>query len=116
MNKFFLSMGLLAAMSAVANAQPVIIEGSSLPSERVSFADLNIESQDGVRTLKARIRSAAGRICLSNQVEPLRARLNAMTCFRTAIGNAHGQMDRIVAERASGTSLVAMAITVSPTR
>ena len=51
------------ALSVSAAAEPVLVTAEVLPSERVSFADLNLSSAAGQKTLKRRIYGAAERVC-----------------------------------------------------
>ena len=53
--------GALCAGSA--SAEPVTVYGPTVPSARVSYADLDIGSMEGIKTLKTRVRSAASGLC-----------------------------------------------------
>ena len=47
-----------AFLAGPANAEPVFVTAETYPTERVSFADLNLSSPAGLDTLKQRIRGA----------------------------------------------------------
>jgi UrcA family protein len=119
MKRIILSGCILALASANAAAAPVIIQARRAPpaqevlTERVSFADLNISSDAGLRTLKGRIHAAAARVCGSNNPEPLQASIESLHCYRTAMSDSYGQIDRIFAARNVGTALVAATISVT---
>jgi UrcA family protein len=119
MKRIILSGCILALASANATAAPVIIQARRAPpaqellTERVSFADLNISSQAGLRTLKGRIHAAAARVCGSNNPEPLQASIESLHCYRTAMSDSYGQIDRIFAARNVGTAVAAATISVT---
>jgi UrcA family protein len=54
-------------------------------SERVKFADLNVDTPEGVQTLYGRIHAAAKRVC--SESDPV-LRAGASACIRKAEGDA----------------------------
>jgi UrcA family protein len=110
---------ILGFSSASVAAAPVIIEARRPPAaqevltESVSFADLNISSEAGLRTLNGRIRAAANRVCESNDPEPLRANMESLSCYRKAMSDSFGQIDRFLAARNVGTAVAAATISVT---
>lgn len=113
--KYLIAAALFALASGAASAAPVTAEGNSIPAVRVSFADLDLGGQAGIATLKARIRSAAGRLCTTYNVEPMAVKLSEKRCYRTTIANAYGQVDRLAAGHPASL-LAAAALTVSAVR
>jgi UrcA family protein len=108
MNKLLISIGVLAFASQAANATPVIVEGNPAPFERVSVADLNLASQAGIATLRARIRSAANRVCVTNNVQPVAIKLRERSCYRTARTKALRDVDRLAAAQSKGGAIAAL--------
>ena len=119
MKTIILSGCIVALASANAIAAPVIIRAPRAPvaqevlTERVSFADLDISSEAGLRTLNGRIRAAATRVCWSNDPEPLQASIDSLHCYRKAMSDSSGQIHRIFASRAAGTAVAAATISVT---
>eukprot|EP01035_Chromulina_nebulosa_P016042 gene16042-21269_t len=99
MNRYFLSiaLGLLAAGSA--NAAPFTGEGGPAPSQRVSYADLDLDRPAGITTLRSRISAAAHRLCQTSNVAPLAEKVRETRCYRTAIADAYDQVHRNQAQR-----------------
>ena len=105
-NSLPFTISLLAlALASAAAASPAIAEVNPFLIERVSFVDLNLGGQAGIATLHARIRSAAGRVCVSYGVQSLAEQLSEKRYYRSAIANASGQIDGIVEARSAGTML-----------
>ena len=100
-----------AFLGGSANAEPVLVTTQVLPSERVSFADLNLGSAEGQKTLKLRIRGAAGRVCEASGRQDLEIYLVTRGCFMSAYRDGLEQMDSVIAGRAAG-STVAAALTI----
>lgn len=108
-----IATAVMAAFGTAAAAQsPVIIEATRFPTERVSFADLNLASEDGVDRLKWRVRGAADRVCNSNSIEVLDTRLKAMRCYRGAVTASFTEIDRISAMKRNGALLAATSLAV----
>lgn len=103
-----------AFIGSSANADPVLVTTQVLPSERVSFADLNLGSTAGQKTLKRRIRGAAERVC--DAAHPGRSDfenyLVTHGCFTTAYRDGLRQMDTVIAGRAAGSTVAAAALTI----
>jgi UrcA family protein len=90
----FALTGALIASSAQVLAGPAA-RHSLDPSVTVRFADLNLSSAEGARTLYGRIRSAAKTVCGPRQSIAEFGRMGAWKrCYRTAIDEAVTQVDR----------------------
>ena len=101
-----------AFLGGSANAEPVMVTTQALPSERVSFADLNLGSAAGQKTLKRRIRGAAERVCEAAGSRDLEIYLITHGCFISAYKAGIQQMDTVIARRAAGSTVAAAALTI----
>jgi UrcA family protein len=90
--------------TGVASAEIVVVT-EPVPTERVSFADLNLASAAGQGTLQSRIRGAAKRVCMSSGDRSLETYIADHSCFRTALGDGLKQMTDVIAGRASGSTV-----------
>lgn len=98
----------------VASAQsPVTVYGSTAPTARVSYADLNLASASGVQRLRNRVRSAASDLCLEPVREDLAVSIARITCYRTAINDGFSQIDRLAADKLAGKSSLTSAILIT---
>lgn len=98
----------------VASAQPpVTVYGSSAPTAKVSYDDINLASSRGVRKLQGRVRAAASEICLEPTKEDLKVSTARITCYRTASADGFAQIDRLVADKMAGKASLASAILIS---
>ena len=59
-----------------------------VPKEKVSFADLDISTPAGAKTLYQRIVAAAGRVCTTDGFQTLRTVKQDRICTEHAIDNA----------------------------
>jgi UrcA family protein len=76
-----LSLAALGTVSASAQAE-------SVPTKLVQFADLNVATSEGAKTLYGRIRGAAKEVCrLSIGTDPIE-RVAAHSCIERAIDKA----------------------------
>ena len=105
-------MGAAALLSAAANAQPITVIGDAPPTARVSFADLNLLSDSGQARLAQRVRTAAGALCLENNVDSIETRMLRKQCYNSAVADGYRQMRTIVASTESGASLAAASLIV----
>lgn len=107
-----MTIALLVGVASAAIAKPVTVTGylpdPDVLTERVSYADLNLVSADGVRTLGSRVRGAVGRVCA-----PLQGGLNLahLECKRFALNGAQPQIELAITRAqeiaANGTSSIA---------
>jgi UrcA family protein len=75
-------------------------------SQVVRFSDLNLSSDDGVRTLYQRMRGAARLVCADADRSLRLEQPNYQTCFKKAVGDAVSQVNQpaLTAMHRSGTS------------
>ena len=91
--------------------QPIIVEHVTLPTARVSYADLNLHSDAGRQALEFRVRRAADSLCFEGSKTDLARSTVEHDCYRKAIASAQPQID--VAVRSFAVVTAAAAITVS---
>src|SRR3954463_12949834 len=96
----------LAAAEGRAQIGPVVIEGS-LPTARVSYADLDLTSPAGRLTLDRRVSRAASVLCIDNQRAPLDEFMAQRHCYSTAMSAARVDIRQAVAR--AGTSFASQA-------
>jgi UrcA family protein len=94
--------GLLLAGSPVAAQEVVVV---SPPFERVSFSDLDLLSQAGSQKLEARIRNAAGNLCIEAGRKPLAVKRLEKACFDVAVTDGLSQAQRIIGAQREGRQL-----------
>lgn len=110
----------LIVMAAPSHARdrPIIVEGqpTDVISKRVSFADLNLASVQGERTLYRRVGNAVGWVC--RQAVPTPILYERQGCSSASWEDAAPQIDRAI-QRAremaanGSSSIAATAITIS---
>ena len=66
---------------------------------RVSYADLRIDSAEGIATLKSRIRTALREVCDRADTKLLRDRADELRCRHNAWNGAMAQVDELAAEQ-----------------
>lgn len=93
-------------MVVTADAEPV-------PTARVSFADLNLDSAAGQERLARRIHGAAGHICTESGKMPLEQVSAQRSCFNAAVKDGFDQMQRVLAARKSGSYLASAVLTIT---
>lgn len=100
--------------AGIASAQPpVTVYGPSAPTARVSYADINLSSERGVKAFQSRVRAAASDLCLDPAWEDLSASTARKICYRTAVHDGFSQIDRLVADKMAGNASLASAIQIS---
>lgn len=97
MTKSLLIMAAAVLAYSPAAAKDIVVIAP--PTERVSFADLDLLSDAGVGQLEARVRTAAGNLCIENTVQPLATRLAERACFDSALADGLEQAGRVVQQR-----------------
>jgi UrcA family protein len=104
-------LGAALLSGGVANAEVVVT--ANLPTERVSFADLNLGSQWGQDTLRGRIRHAASNVCGATPTyRPVRENMFIRSCYNGAVADGYRQMATVVAG-ANGAAQLAAAATLT---
>jgi len=79
-----LALGSLAAAAGIAQAADPV----EVPSAHVSYADLDLSTDAGARTLYRRIQSAADKVCPNVDLRDLTRSAAASICRRDAIDRA----------------------------
>jgi UrcA family protein len=80
----YCTLGTAALCAASASVQAA----ENVPSKTVNFADLDITSQAGAKTLYGRIRAAASDVCRDSSGGDPILRTAASACFQKAIDKA----------------------------
>lgn len=115
------AMGLVAVATPASAKQgkPVIVSArvSDLPTRRVSYADLNLATLDGEKTLNRRVAGAVRSVC-EESTGPLPGFYANSRCRRFAWSGAKPQIARAIERSrqiaATGTSnIAAVAITIA---
>lgn len=112
MKTAFVLLCAAAVLGRSANAEPVLVTIEALPSERVSFADLNLGSVAGQKALKNRIRGAAERVCDSAAGRAFQSYLITHSCFMSSYTDGLRQMDRVLDRRTRGSAITAAVLTI----
>lgn len=86
----------LAAIPAAAQHKPIIVEGG-VPTTTVSYADLDLGSDAGRRTLEGRVARAASRLCTEQRRKSLDEELNERRCMSAALSKARIDVEQAVA-------------------
>jgi UrcA family protein len=120
MKKMLLIACLTTCGIANAGAQTLIVDAPpvlrDVRVEQVAFADLNIGNPTGLKALQGRIRSAANRVCVSDNPEPGPSRLETLNCYRHAVSEGNAQIDRVLVARRAGTEVAAAMILIGHDR
>jgi UrcA family protein len=101
---------LLIASAIALGARPAAAENyaatsASDPRATISAADLDLASPAGLARLNDRIRGAAAKLCLTNDVEPVETRLARAQCFRSAMSSGERQLQQMNASRSASTKV-----------
>ncbi len=81
--RYLLTIAVVFAATA-ASAEPAA--QAPHPSERISYADLDLRTAAGQKTLARRVRAAADRVCgVADQPTELAAWADAVTCKRHTV-------------------------------
>lgn len=110
----------LIAPPASARAPILVVAPAEIVSRHITYADLNLASAAGERTLNRRVGSAVSELCseaTGGFNGSLTVKIAAIRCNKSAWGQARPQIDRAVGRArdmaATGTSTIpAAAITI----
>lgn len=102
----------LVSGAAAAKNPTIVVSPTPLPSETVSFADLNLGSPAGQLVLQRRIHSAAGRVCFVDGDRSIDNYMLSNRCFKAALADGLNQMNTAIANRDSGTGLAAATLII----
>ena len=103
----------LALTLALGTAAAAAAPQAPLATESVTFADLDLNSAAGQKTLRHRIEIAAGNVCDLGGMAQMEDFLQSTACFRAAYRNGIRQMQQVVASRAGGAAIAASALVIS---
>ena len=84
--------GATVAATTPAFGAELVVNGSTAPTARVHYADLDLRRAAGVAKLEQRIEAAADRLCIGTGVETLSARLDGFKCRDATIAAAAPQV------------------------
>lgn len=102
---------LLAAAPALAETIVSTAPRGETESITVSFADLNINTEDGWARLDGRLRAAARTVCdVRPEQESLVREKATARCFRSALSKGREAGREMMAARQSGTLLAAASV------
>ena len=114
-----MAAGLLAAQAASAKEKPVFVYGdpTSIRTERVSFADLDLTARSDARRLHLKVAGAVKRVCLFDDNRAKLQPSDYYSCADGAWDRARPQIDRAlsnaVAMNGAGARTAVAVITVS---
>jgi len=87
-----------AALAASVATPPILAQGPvEAPTAHVSYADLNLRTEEGVAKLDRRIHRAVTRLCAAEGIAALRARVQIRKCRETASLRAQPQKLQAIA-------------------
>lgn len=91
---------------------PIVVSAVPLPTERVSFADLNLASPAGQLALARRIDSAAGRVCYVDGDRSIDNYMLSKHCYKAAVADGLSQMNAAIASQGAGADLAAATVVI----
>ncbi len=83
---------IILAIAAVASLTATAVSAQGIPTATVSYADLDLHSLAGMKTLHVRIRNAANSVCSVPTSGDLASRTAAQKCRSVAITGAMKQV------------------------
>jgi UrcA family protein len=92
MSKKYLIAGLLLALSGVAGAASPVA-ATEAPQVVVNYGDLNVQSSAGVRSLYARINTAAAKVCSPLESRTLSLKQAHEQCVSDAVAESVATVD-----------------------
>jgi UrcA family protein len=104
-----LALAAVAATLTMGFASAPALSGTpaaAAPQVTVNYADLNLSTDAGARTLHARIERAARRVCVENGTRGVAVLAREQRCMASAIDAAVGAIDspRLAAVHAAGAA------------
>ena len=106
MKTLLISLAAFLPIAASANAAPIVVTSDALRAERVSTADLRLESAAGQRELYGRIRAAAGDVCARDGERDVDALVSEHLCYRAAVADGVAQVQRLTANPIAAAAVV----------
>jgi UrcA family protein len=115
--RIFMALPLLLLGAAPAFSQPIVATAPAGEIEvvKVSYADLNLDTDIGLARLDSRLRSAARSVCdVRPEFENTVREMATGRCFRSALSRGRDAGREIIAARQAGTPMaLASAILIS---
>jgi len=110
----FIRSGIFAAALMLGTAAWALPNqsGATVASERVTYDDLDLESQSGDAALLRRIRAAANRVCDFGGMQTMEDFSKSGRCYRAAVSDAQRQMKQLMAARSLGHVLAASTLII----
>lgn len=105
--------GATLATTTPASGAELVVNGTTVPTARVGYADLDLRSPDGVARLERRIAAAADRLCIGVGEEALADRLAGFQCRDAAIADAAPQVRRAIDRISTAQASPGRAITLT---
>jgi UrcA family protein len=103
--RFILIASALAWASIIAVGTEVLAQ--EVPTTSVGYGDLNLSSEEGVRTLNRRVEKAARTICnVNSDTRDLGQQAQSSRCYKAALDSAKPQVEAAVNGSASTIKLV----------
>lgn len=97
----FASLGIAALIVATpVNAKDIIVSETIVPTRVVSYADLNIYSQDGQQRLLNRLKAASKSVCIEAGIIPT-DKVDFMAygkCYAKAMKEAKTQYNEVISQ------------------
>lgn len=93
-----------ASIALVATATPAIAGPMDVPTQKVSYADLDLTSPEGQAVLDRRIDAAARKVCAMDEIRTstrIKSR-ESKACYAKARASAANQVAGIVADKQLG--------------
>ena len=105
--------GVVVPSTVFAQGRPVVVTGEIRPTAVVSYADLNLNHEDGVQHLFRRVRQAATGLCMDPGRIAIKETLEGWACRDDAIAGAQDQVDSAINSSSRQSFAAAQTITVA---
>lgn len=89
-----IAAGLVMLSWAACNAQALAADDIVIGVKKVSYADLNLDTEAGAKVLYSRLRQAAGEICTSFENTDAVLRASWSACYRNAMNSAVASVNK----------------------
>lgn len=108
-----MTINILFIAASVASSSPLSFDAAQTP---VSYADLDVSTEAGQRTLNRRVRSAVRKVCGNHMTAPISERLTIKQCYRSAMQGAERDVETIVARARMDRQLASASLAVASPR
>ncbi|AKH43310.1 UrcA family protein [Altererythrobacter atlanticus] len=93
---------ILAAAAALTAATAITPAMAGQPTERVSYSDLNLTTQEGQDILQQRLNKAAWRVCMFDAKGQLQTAEHQNACYRQARKDVAVRVAEVIADHQRG--------------